>query len=177
MRSGVSEMAQDAQDYDAAYAEMATTHIAPTIKADEVELAWSKEGEAPERQPWLAAWKNAGMLAVAGVALAVIVGVVGWMAFIWDDSAPSATSTTTASATATPSLSVDDAFLAAVERRGIAIRDRKNAVQDAHTLCSMLANGQTRTDAVDAMKAANPTAIKPQLAQFVDLSIHFYCPA
>lgn len=69
----------------------------------------------------------------------------------------------------------DDAFIAALQRHGIPVADPSRAIGIAHTLCSDLDSGQSRTSLVLPLaRAANLTA--HEAAYFLGAAVASYCP-
>ena len=70
---------------------------------------------------------------------------------------------------------MDDAFVTALAKDGIAIPDRGNAIAMAHTVCAGFDKGQPSTAL--AMGIVRDTALSPkQAGYFVGVSVAAYCP-
>ncbi len=70
---------------------------------------------------------------------------------------------------------IDDAFIAALAKEGIAIPDRANAIGMAHTVCAGFDKGEPSTAL--AMKIVKDTNLSPkQAGYFVGVSVSAYCP-
>jgi Protein of unknown function (DUF732) len=70
---------------------------------------------------------------------------------------------------------MDDAFVAALTKNGIAIPDRGNAIARAHTVCAGLDKGEPSTAL--AMGIVKDTDLSPkQAGYFVGVSVSAYCP-
>jgi hypothetical protein len=70
---------------------------------------------------------------------------------------------------------LDDAFVAALAKNGIAMSDRNNAVSMAHTVCAGFDKGEPSTAV--AMRIVKDTELNPkQAGYFVGVSVAAYCP-
>jgi hypothetical protein len=70
---------------------------------------------------------------------------------------------------------VDDAFVAALSKNGIAMSDRNTAVSMAHTVCAGFDKGEPSTAV--AMGIVKDTQLNPkQAGYFVGVSVAAYCP-
>ena len=70
---------------------------------------------------------------------------------------------------------IDDAFVAALAKNGIAMSDRNTAVSMAHTVCAGFDQGQPSTTL--AMRIVKDTDLSPkQAGYFVGVSVAAYCP-
>ena len=70
---------------------------------------------------------------------------------------------------------MDDAFVAALEKGGIAIPDRVNAISVGHSVCTAFDKGEPSTAL--AMRIVKDTELSPkQAGYFVGVSAAAYCP-
>jgi uncharacterized protein DUF732 len=70
---------------------------------------------------------------------------------------------------------LDDAFVAALSKNGIAMSDRNTAVSMAHTVCAGFDRGEPSTAV--AMGIVKDTQLNPkQAGYFVGVSVAAYCP-
>jgi hypothetical protein len=70
---------------------------------------------------------------------------------------------------------MDDAFVAALAKNGIAMPDRDNAIATAHSVCAGFDKGEASTAL--AMGLVKDTDLSPkQAGYFVGVSVAAYCP-
>lgn len=70
---------------------------------------------------------------------------------------------------------LDDAFVGALAKDGIAMPDRGNAIAMAHSVCDGFDKGEASTAL--AMRVVRDTPLSPkQAGYFVGLSVAAYCP-
>jgi hypothetical protein len=70
---------------------------------------------------------------------------------------------------------MDDAFVAALAKDGIAMPDRDNTIAMAHSVCDGFDKGEASTAL--AMRVVRDTPLSPkQAGYFVGLSVAAYCP-
>jgi hypothetical protein len=70
---------------------------------------------------------------------------------------------------------LDDAFVAALAKNGIAMSDRNTAVSMAHNVCAGFDRGEASTAL--AMRIVKDTDLSPkQAGYFVGVSVAAYCP-
>ena len=70
---------------------------------------------------------------------------------------------------------IDDAFVAALAKNGIAMPDRNSAVSLAHTVCAGFDKGEPSTAV--AMRIVKDTDLNPkQAGYFIGVSVAAYCP-
>jgi hypothetical protein len=70
---------------------------------------------------------------------------------------------------------MDDAFIAALAKNGIAMPDRGNAIASAHSVCAGFDKGEASTAL--AMGLVRDTDLSPkQAGYFIGVSVAAYCP-
>ena len=91
---------------------------------------------------------------------------------------PPAPSTVTVQAAPPPPAaeSVDDQFIAALNRAQITVDNRSNVITAAHRVCMLFGRGYSRADIVAAVKANADSATDLGAADYVAEATAFYCP-
>lgn len=167
--------------------------------------AWSNDPEPdePQRATWPLAWGQAGVMVLVGVAVAVVVGTVGW-ATMDRDRAPAAIASAAPSPAqapllADPSVQVptpsargwgtpaatpaelepdahDQAFLQALHSARINTDSTSDALFGASWVCGKLRDGWPKADVIVAIKGRNPKLTDMGAIDFVSTAASFYCP-
>ena len=70
---------------------------------------------------------------------------------------------------------MDDAFVAALAKEGIAMPDRDNAITMAHSVCAGFDNGEASTALAMSLVRDTDLSAK-QAGYFVGVSVSAYCP-
>lgn len=176
---------------------METKADADTVMADtfmtevDSELAWStEEASIPETSGY--GWKSvvgltASILATSAVAVAMLIGLYSDHVQPSDNSvsAPARTSPTieipvnpVAALSDIPNavdVDTDLRFFAELKTDGLEPHPQSNALKDAHTVCDMLAYGESASTAVDELYTGIPGITMDQAQFFVRAATELYC--
>jgi hypothetical protein len=170
-----------------------TVILPDAARTQAAEWAWSEteEFEEPQVSSWRLVWGNATVFILVGVVLAGVIGVVGWVS--WRSNRPEpplpakAVTTTvvtvTVPAPAPPSptpikeLTPDEQYILGLQRAGIQITNRQNAITTGHSVCTMRGGGMTYTDIGVSIQRNNPGMSPQMVDESVVAAVGAYCPA
>ncbi len=172
-----------------------TTAVPNSTPTDAVELAWSNNRDevqpegvphepAATGQSWRATWRIAGLLVVAGLLLAGAIVVGRWVLATTPSpattpptpsasAAPSTTAAAPSSIASTPDQ--DDAYIKALNAKGISFANPGAAIYNGKTVCQNIGQGMTVQEVVAAFRASSP-AFSDNANDFVAISVRAYCP-
>ncbi len=179
-----------------------TVAVPNSTPTDAVELAWSNNSErsvdgdvpgegvpnepAAVRQSWRATWRIAGLLVVAGLALAGAIVLGRWVlttpqspAKAANPPAPTASAPPSAPAAGPSSIAStpdqDDKYIQALNDKGISFANPGAAIYNGKTVCQNIGQGMTVQEVVAAFRASSP-AFSDNANDFVAISVRAYCP-
>ena len=147
---------------------------------------------AADRQSWGATWRKAGLLLMAGFALAGAIVLAFWLLSPSTKSSQSPappkpnsgaasapTATPPATATAPPSIvstpDQDNQYVQTLNDHGISFANPEAAVYNGKTVCEDIRQGLTVPQIVAAFRASNP-ALAGDADTYVAISVRAYCP-
>ena len=161
-----------------------------TVALNGDETVAAPHSAAPaERQSWRAAWRQAGVLLMGGLALAGAIVLAYW-AFAPGTKAvqpaptaspapPASPPTTAAPAAAPPSIAStpdqDDRYVKALNDRGISFANPDAAIYNGKMVCDDIRQGMAVPQIVAAFRASNP-ALGSDADAYVAISVRAYCP-
>jgi hypothetical protein len=179
-----------------------TVAVPNSTSTDGVELAWSNNSErsvdgdvpgegvpnepAAVRQSWRATWRIAGLLVLAGLALAGAIVLGRWVlttpqspAKAANPPAPTASAPPSAPAAGPSSIAStpdqDDKYIQALNDKGISFANPGAAIYNGKTVCQNIGQGMTVQEVVAAFRASSP-AFSDNANDFVAISVRAYCP-
>jgi len=144
---------------------------------------------AADRQSWGATWRKAGVLLMAGLALAGAIVLGFWLlspntksvpppkpnsgAAFAPPATPSATAAAPSSIASTPDQ--DNQYVQTLNDHGISFANPEAAVYNGKTVCEDIRQGLTVPQIVAAFRASNP-ALAGDADAYVAISVRAYCP-
>jgi hypothetical protein len=144
---------------------------------------------AADRQSWGATWRKAGVLLMAGLALAGAIVLAFWLlspntkslqphkpnsgAASAPTATPSATAAAPSSIASTPDQ--DNQYVQTLNDHGISFANPEAAVYNGKTVCEDIRQGLTVPQIVAAFRASNPE-LAGDADTYVAISVRAYCP-